>query len=69
MKSLPYFTVWKSDTGRWCVVHKAPGCAPTVDLDCPSLAAAEHEAAWMNAERERDQQRQAEERALCGVRA
>ena len=56
--------------GRFLVVHKVPGTAVAhVDEDCPTLAGAEREAAWRNAEADRQARRAAEERALSGLRA
>ena len=65
----PYYTTRRTLQGRWAVVHMLPGLhVPTIDVDCPTLAAAEREAAWLNAERDRELQRAAQERALCGLR-
>jgi hypothetical protein len=62
--------------GRWAVVHTLPGAGSlsagqrgvAVDVDgFPDQASAEKEAAWMNAERERDTVRWANNAGLRGV--
>jgi len=52
----PYhFTRQDPATGRWLVVHQLPGTTGVaIDEDCLTLQAAEREAAWLNAERERN---------------
>lgn len=56
----PYYTTRRTLQGRWAVVHMLPGLhVPTIDVDCPTLEAAE---------RDRQLQRGAQERALCGLR-
>lgn len=48
--------VKQTATGRWLVVHDVPRTGTAhVDVDCLTRAAAEHEAAWMNFEREQEQ--------------
>ena len=65
----PYHYVKKSTAGRWVVVHNVPGTAvAAIDDDCLTEGAADREAAWRNAERETQQRRLAEERALIGWR-
>jgi len=49
----PYHYVQQNALGRWCVIHDVPRTgAVAVDVDCLTKQAAEHEAAWMNYERE-----------------
>lgn len=64
-----FYTVRRAETGRWLVVHAVPGQpgAFAADADCPTLAAAEHEAAWLEAQRDRDMARARHERALLGL--
>ena len=70
MTSRPYYTVQRTPQGAWAVVHQVPRVDTlAIDVECPSREAAERECCWLNAERSREQQRHAEERALCGVRA
>lgn len=65
----PYHYVKQTTAGRWLVVHDVPGTAAAhVDEDCLTMGAAEREAAWLNAERDRLQRQLAEERALLGWR-
>lgn len=70
MSTLPYYFVCRLPTGRWAVAHRVAATGlDSVDVDCATLHAAQVEASWMNAEHARAQQRLADERALCGVRA
>lgn len=70
MTALPYYFVCRLPTGRWAVAHRVPATGlDHVDEDCPTLRAAQVEAEWKNAEHARAQQRLADERALCGLRA
>ena len=51
------------------VVHDVPGTiTASIDADCLTVGAAEREAAWLNAERDRTQRALAEERAALGWR-
>lgn len=65
----PYYTVRPAADGRWLVVHALPGQpgAFAADADCPSLAAAEREAAWLEDERQRHLMRARHERQLLGL--
>ena len=61
--------VKQGPTGRWLVVHNVPGTTTAhIDADCVTVGAADREAAWLNAERERNQRAMADERALLGWR-
>ena len=55
---------------RWCVAHATPGLpgSYTIDVDCLTLASAEHEAAWLEADRDRTLQRERQEAMLLGQR-
>lgn len=65
----PYHYVKQTAAGRWLVVHDVPGTlVAAVDADCLTCGAAEREAAWLNAERSRNQRALEEERALIGWR-
>lgn len=51
---MPYYTVRRHPTlaGRWAVVHRVPGTDTLhIDADAATLAGAEREAAWLEAER------------------
>ena len=62
-----YHYVKQGNAGRWLVVHDVPGTTTaSVDSDCLTLGAADREAAWLNAERERNQRAMADERAVLG---
>ena len=56
MSGLRYYVLPVGD-GRWGVVHDVPGIKglASVDADFPTQRAAEHEAAWLNAEHARGQ--------------
>ena len=68
----PYYRIQRHpvELGRWLVVHTLPGLdgAVTVDADCPTQAAAEREAAWLEAERTRAAHWHRHEAKLAGVR-
>lgn len=65
----PFYTVRAGDAGRWLVVHALPGQPGSfaADADCPTLAAAEREVAWLEAQRDQDMARALHERALLGL--
>jgi hypothetical protein len=64
-----YHYVKPGAAGRWLVVHDVPGTTTaSVDADCLTMCAADREAAWLNAERDRNQRDMAAERALLGWR-
>ena len=67
----PYYMVHRMAPERWAVVHAIAGAwhnpsgQPLVSVDVDGFhtaAAAEAEATWMNAERDAEQQRLADER-------
>jgi hypothetical protein len=66
----PYYRVRWMHTGLWAVAHLVPGTTDTwsVDRECGSVQAAEKEAAWMNAERDAEQRREAERQKLLPMR-
>lgn len=66
-----FYSVRPGVAGRWYVCHPLAGTRDTlaIDADCPSLRAAETEAAWLERERQRELQRVQAERALLGRRA
>jgi hypothetical protein len=67
--SAPFYTVRATQRGVWVVVHPVPGTnVDAVDVECPSMQAAEREAAWMNYDREQQQQALRRVQRLCGVR-
>ena len=66
---MSYHYVKQTATGRWLVVHDVPGTTTaSIDADCLTVGAADREAAWLNAERDRRQCELATERALLGWR-
>ena len=66
---MPYHYVKQNAAGRWLVVHDVPGtAAASIDADCLTMGAAEREAAWLNAERDRCQRELQVERELIGWR-
>jgi hypothetical protein len=72
MTAAPYYRTQPDPArnGRWLVVHTIPGLAGAiaVDADCPTQAAAEHEAAWLEAERTAAGHWHRHEAQLAGVR-
>ncbi len=69
MSSTPYHFTRPGANGRWLVVHQVPGAsAVAVDQDCLTMQAAEREANWLNAERDRQQRALATERQQLGWR-
>lgn len=62
----PYYTVKQAPDGRWLVVHALPGQPGTfaADANCPSLKAAEIEAAYLEDQRARQIDSARAERAL-----
>ena len=65
-----HYEVRPTPDGRWAVCHQIPGLLHglSVDVDCPTLESAERECAWLEAERQRETQRDAAERALLNYR-
>jgi hypothetical protein len=65
----PHYVV-RQNGDRWCVAHATPGLPGiyTVDVDCPNMAAAERECAWLLAEHDRVMQRERQEAVLLGQR-
>lgn len=65
--STPYYRV-QQHADRWAVAHALPGMHGSwaVDLDCPTLDAAERAAQRMNAERARMLARERQDVALVG---
>ena len=69
--SRPYYSIHPGAGGRWYVCHPLAGTRDSlaIDADCPSLKAAETEAAWLEAARQRDLQRLQAEQQLLNRRA
>lgn len=65
----PYYRVIQTGQTRWLVTHEIPGMPGrlAVDVDCPTRQAADKEAAWLEAEREREMARARHELALLGL--
>lgn len=72
IRATPYHHAVQTPVGSWAVVHRVPDYDRVVlriDVDgFPDRAAAAEEAAWLNAERTRDQVRWANTAGLRGVR-
>lgn len=73
----PYYRAHRMAPGRWAVVHSLPSATTAngplallaVDMDgFPDEHTAQVEADWRNAERDREQQRLADEQRACGLR-
>lgn len=69
--SRAYYSVHPGAGGRWYVCHPLPGTRDSlaIDADCPSHAAAQTEAAWLEQARLRDLQRLQVEQQLVNRRA